>query len=1715
MQVYTTTPPTVQRSNLRTPQQTPCSRQPGPTSQSGYCTQSVQQRTLNQWNAPQFVGLNNGQSFSSSVQPHSSSARLQSSPVSRNDLPGPQQTLSSEGPGPTSQTTYYNVQQNTLIHSNNNQSLCLRNGQSSQPNSGLQSNQTPPFQITGPRSQLLYSSASLKGPCPNVTVQFQQSPAAHVKVPTVSYHSQLSHTNTTSQGCNNIPPIQNVSWFPSVSSSGSSVLENNQAQASVPSRHHPSSVQYNRMQIMHQPAAQPQQTSLSVQLSQTAQRIQVNQGQIRAIRNGTSYSSTAQSSAAAQAPIVPSLLPSYGDHHTISSRGQSQHNVNQVQNSSCRTQNVSHSWVKQGQSGATGFVIQSQPGQTVNQSSSVSLPQPQVFGDILKEVRKMQAVQRNTTVPISGHHSTASLPSFQACQCNAEPQGLQENITMAMLTRTSQDITSPTFPASQAQLPTFSRPNKYSKETLLSFLLQRDHGQVQSQSNSPLSCSSSSFRAQVFESRGGRQQTASPTTSVADYPQTPASILHNSIPSNPSKRVIQRVGPAPPKDVERAVEGKQSSRLQTERSDKRPREVEHCTEPAECLELVMALQKAVRQFHRAVAIVPPISHQADPGEKEDGPQSADDSLPLKINAVWSLDKDGESLEKEIIAPSLPEEISKEPLELSSVKIPQTQEAIKQGNRSTVNIESCTPSETQSFEVPQAENRPTSKSPSSNTSQAPFCCIDLSESPVQQSVQNESHSVFATFDLSSVPVTAFTLEKLRHLVKSLEDSSAEKEKETATDLRKSVLALYWDGDVRNILKERQDAQWLNTINEMCITEEQTEVLQSLEPENLKRLSCHYQVLENEITFSDQFRSSWLNVDGSPADIDKVLAEPVSEYDFTWCKDSLQSVLDSTMNPDNGLVQTGGKEEDQALSTQKESSETTSSNIAVNPEHALVEVGGNDDSEDLLASTQKGSSETTADNATKQNVISDSGLSEPECVAANFQNNAVVLKKPVNISLKNQEHIQLNCKTNPCLQNVNRNSADSAEGKKYASCISNTSQEPLSTRSGPIDYTQVTLLDLLLQNNCGQVDGQGNSYLSCTKTSFRAQAESRGGYQQAASPTTSVADYSQAQASVSHNSTPSNPSKGEIQRVGPATPKGMSENTNPADFMHSAVKQSALSENERNEYQKYLQDTRRDMFSPPVSPKSNQNIIEQKNRKDDEQMCAELPVPPSHLNGSDQHVENYGSTCEREDVSNASSPNDSLLMDIIVLSSDDVTTIFKCNKQNEAPPDDSKLFAMLPLTQPNDLYGRAVIPPSHVRFTCPHVTDIISDDGHFCSKCWDETPLLDIDLEEALLSPEEGGPNITSSPIRPVETQLKRLELTQPTCSDNARITESVLVAPEVDDSEIIRAPAKPGVERQSPSPQSGNLPVQELFEPAVSSKPVLEEICGVESSARAELPSAIAHSEKTKSSQTNILVKRLSSSKYLSHKKRKLSKALAVAADDDLFSHDVMKAGAHKQQSGVHSFTSSGDGQNSGYERNKKVRGEEKRTPIKIVIQTIKHSTQTETVGKAPFKLQVSNAFEPHQPKNIIPQKLEGTICSPQSGSAEIQHPKHGLTKQAGQKKSVKNVKFLLYGTKNSNRDFLHKCHDGGMSSSAPVYISVSAATHAGMSYTDVPSAKQKVYSQWSSSFVQKQNTFSRRKYQKKFERELKNRIEIQKQIMRERAMYKPGRGGAADKGPEA
>ncbi|KAI4899273.1 hypothetical protein NFI96_003837 [Prochilodus magdalenae] len=1494
MQAYDMTSPPVRWNHLPSPQQLPCSRQPGPVSQSAYY--STPHRTVNQRNTYQPVGLHNGHAFGSSFsQPHPSAANLQQTPGSRNDLPVP-----------GSQPAHYSAQQQMVSQWVNLQSRGLSTRQSSQPNSGsatLQSSQASQQHSNSLQRPMLYSiSAALKNPCPNVTVLHM--PAAHPEASAANYPSQPFHTNTGPQGHNNTAPIQNVQfnanrvWFPQASTNGRPALENNQLRSPVPPRFQSSSGQHNLVQTMYQPAPQPQQTPAT------------------------------------------SLLPPYRSRHMVMRR--SQHNVTQPQNSSpiqdhpqsYRAQNVRQSPVNHevptGQSSPVispshgplaSSAVQGQAERRISHGSSSSVSHPQFFGNIIEQVQqKLREAKQCNGVPVSGLQSTINLPLFPA-QHNTESQGLQPNGTTALLPRTSPNMASLNSSSSQAPLSTHSGPVDYSRVSLLELLLESDDRQVRNQGKSPPSFSNS--RAQAIERRGGPQQTASPTTSMAGGSQ--AHVLHYGAPSNSRTGESPRVGPASSTGEAISaneggrlrtvgVDGAQSSRSQTNRSDKQHREVEHCTDPADCLALVLALQRAVRQVHRAVAVVPPISQQADPGQKEDVPASPDDSLPCKIAAVWTLDENGKGMEKDKAEPSVPEEMNKEP---SSVTPPQVQEPIKSGKAPIVNSEK-TSAGPPSFALPQ--NRPVAKS---HGSQAPTCVIDLTESPEQQSNDlDKSCSDYATCDLSTVPVRRFSLEKLQHLVDSLEAMPADKvkhKKMEKMDVIKSILDLYWDGDLRNVLKERNAAKWLDSIAKLRVEEPHDHVLEYLEPEKLKRLPGL--ILKNEISLPTQFKSSWLNLDGQPADIDKVLAEPLSEYDFTWCKD--------------GPVKIRGQDaEDLVISSQKELSETTSDSGAVNPEHNLVQVGGSN-AGNLVVSTRKELKETTSDDT--ENVSSGSCLSEPASPATDIQCDVVMLEDPV-------------------IQKSLENQADPFQGHPKA-------------------------------------------------------------------------DHPTQQA-----------------------------HANPAGLVHSE-ESDGPSQSNKAELKKDHSNTRKEAVNPPLSPTTP----------------TESPgVSTSQSGDSDHHVESEFDG----DLSDASS-SDSLLMKVILLTSDDASVIFKkCDKQNEPLQEMSEVLASLSPNRPNDQPGKAASSPHHAMFTCPHVTDILSDGDHFCSKCWEETPLLDVDLDESLFSPEEGEPlSVMSTPIRPVgEAQpcKQAEELTEPACSDNDGTTGSSLVCPsEIDGPEITGDPD----EGQSLSPKYVNAPVVEPVGPSCSESgsPVGEEVREAYSLAGEESPKAYVQTSG----------RRLSLSTCRAHKKRKLFKTLSAPEGDGLFRPDVVVNAIHKPHPGVHSPGS--DGQSSR---------EEGRPPIKIrIIQTNKHSSRTEVEA---CKTDRKASSKPHASSPVEPQKLESPGCSPPSS----QQQKDGCRKQTGPKKNVKKVKFLLYGSQNSDRDFNHRCHDREKDSSAPVYITVSAATLAGRTYSDVPSAKQKVYSQWSSSFVQKLNSPSRKKHQKTSVRELKSRITMQKQIMKDRAMSK-------------
>ncbi len=65
--------------------------------------------------------------------------------------------------------------------------------------------------------------------------------------------------------------------------------------------------------------------------------------------------------------------------------------------------------------------------------------------------------------------------------------------------------------------------------------------------------------------------------------------------------------------------------------------IQYSMDPADCLEVVFALQKADQQSHKAIAIVPPISQQiSNAAPMADTSPKKAESPPLKIDCVWSL-----------------------------------------------------------------------------------------------------------------------------------------------------------------------------------------------------------------------------------------------------------------------------------------------------------------------------------------------------------------------------------------------------------------------------------------------------------------------------------------------------------------------------------------------------------------------------------------------------------------------------------------------------------------------------------------------------------------------------------------------------------------------------------------------------------------------------------------------------------------------------------------------------------------------------------------------------------------------------------------------------------------------------------------------------------------------------------------------------------------------
>ncbi|XP_056603438.1 uncharacterized protein LOC130420288 [Triplophysa dalaica] len=281
----------------------------------------------------------------------------------------------------------------------------------------------------------------------------------------------------------------------------------------------------------------------------------------------------------------------------------------------------------------------------------------------------------------------------------------------------------------------------------------------------------------------------------------------------------------------------------------RQNEIQYITDPAECLEAVLAIQKSFQKVHKAVAIVPPISLLNGHTEwTVDSYTKTDDSPPLKISLVWSLSKESDS-QKPITTENSDKVLSEDSSRLVEQDVRMSPES------KTMNT---------------AEN-------SGLFSVNPTAGCDLDSSD-------------AAFRLSDCPLVTYTLENLRNLVKSLEmtESSAQ-HPEKPEGVCNRILDLYWKGDIGYLKKHLKKLREVRSYFDVeSVKDEKSVVFASITHEDIKK-AAHCEIVTDELcSSSEEYRSSWLNVGGQPADIAKVLSEPLSDY-ITVSKEVSGNVL----------------------------------------------------------------------------------------------------------------------------------------------------------------------------------------------------------------------------------------------------------------------------------------------------------------------------------------------------------------------------------------------------------------------------------------------------------------------------------------------------------------------------------------------------------------------------------------------------------------------------------------------------------------------------------------------------------------------------------------------------------------------------------------------------------------------------------------------------------
>ncbi|XP_051546886.1 uncharacterized protein LOC127436650 [Myxocyprinus asiaticus] len=961
--------------------------------------------------------------------------------------------------------------------------------------------------------------------------------------------------------------------------------------------------------------------------------------------------------------------------------------------------------------------------------------------------------------------------------------------------------------------------------------------------------------------------------------------------------------------------GRTEQNSSEKRHNTRQHKVQYTTDPADCLEAVFALQKAAQQVHKAIAIVPPISQQtSNTAQMDDTSPKTVDSPPLKIDAVWSI------AEEPILSPVT--KINDKLYQLPAPVAQQDDRSLSIKNETTNITDTCIP---QSSDICSANS-------------TGECQNYLQQNDIQQSDCDSGDTVF---NLSNVPVNEYTLLKLMNLAKSIQMEEITKLSTRITEIPESVFSwimeLYWKGNTYNFVKSLKSYRKLIECSLAGgVKNYESVVFESISSDNLKKLA-HCDILENGIYLSsEEFRSSWLNVDGWPADIDKVLSEPLSDY----------------IPSDNvGVNSLKEAPEVTSLSTEQSVKPNTCSSWTESHSEVFTPLAGNGKQETVIK--YKGHADL-------------SPLSEMP--SEDLIDNSKDSSKDTEVLRK--EHVRVT-------QDISLSS----------------SQEVVCLESAVSDSLPVNPVDEILECASAVSDD-----VKTSKMSFSTEVLSN------STNTCQVEDISDDENSGNKEVASNSTNTWQVEDISDDENSGKKEAASKSTVMWQV---EDISDDDSSGYGEALK-------------KSTDVLLVEDNSDNENSDEPDIYVVEAVSN-------------------NENSSDDS--MTVTVLSSEDAINLFQqlqkepqCNvktKSTQSNVDTPKLVAWFSSpSQPNYECSEAKIcsccgTNRIEKSNSPHVTKKYNDVELFCSHCWDEAPLLE--LEEELFSPMRnktfGSPTksdeweqSSSPPTLELEIQVSNVPLTEECIEDKGLIGK-----------------------------KSDNM--------VKSAMPDLK----IQSSVEEELPKI--QPDKVKSDKISLTKLQMpiqcntpppTKSVFVKHKPK--SDSTRTGVDDcALFAPDiVMKSLGECNLCGVSEINHScGENQNC---RNLKKDKEPRQDPktrndsLQAVMDRISQNC-TESLHKV--RENVSSHSNATQCMTTMPHKSNNKLDM---------HNGAQLFKKM-RKNEKKKVKFALYGSKDEDQ-----CVALERRPPAPLTLTVSTA---GKDYAGVLSAKQKVHNQWSSTYIHK------------------------------------------------